>query len=107
MYASFRPTGLPAVAPSLTGVAGLSRGRIPQAALDVLYSYCLTWCQTAEIDSKTDCTGLVGPLKEIPIEESKDHGVSRVVTSRMTSHLIPQTSCSIPLSAGSRSSLPC
>ena len=34
---SFRPNGLPAVAPSLTGVAGLSRGRIPQAALDVLW----------------------------------------------------------------------
>jgi len=45
MYASFRPTGLPAVAPSLTGVAGLSRGRIPQAALDVLWTHYLTCCQ--------------------------------------------------------------
>ena len=37
MYASFRPTGLPAVAPfHFWEVAGLSRGRIPQAALDVL-----------------------------------------------------------------------
>ena len=46
MYASFRPTGLPAVAPfHFWEVAGLSRGRIPQAALDVLYSHCLTCCQ--------------------------------------------------------------
>jgi len=37
MSTSFRPNGLPAVAPSPSWeVAGLSRGRIPQAALDVL-----------------------------------------------------------------------
>ena len=43
MYASFRPISLPAVAPfHFWEVAGLSRGRIPRAALDVLSFHYLT-----------------------------------------------------------------
>ena len=81
MYASFRPIGLPAVAPfHFWEVAGLSWGRIPQAALDVLYIHCLTCCQTARIGSETGCSELVNPLKEIPVQRKQDSGVSRVVT---------------------------
>ncbi len=46
MSTSFRPTGLPAEAPfHFWEVAGLSWGRIPRAALDVLFSHYLTRCQ--------------------------------------------------------------